>query len=335
MKKVLCFGELLLRFSPELNGEWIRQQSIPVFVGGAELNVATALAKWSLPVSYCTALPHNALSFDIINYIRNNQIEADQIILTGERIGSYYLPQGADLKNAGVIYDRAFSSFWNLKTGMINWDQVFHDVEWFHFSAITPALNDDLAMVCREALEYASKKQITISVDLNYRAKLWQYGKRPVDVMPALVEYCDLVMGNVWAAEKMLGIPVANVVDNKEDCLEQSEKTSVAIMGDYSKCKTVANTFRFEKGDGVKYYASIYDGAEQFVSIERSAASIVDKIGSGDTFMAGLIYGKRNGFSSQEIIDFAAAAAFNKLFIKGDATTATVEDIMKGFKNYA
>ena len=335
MKKVLCFGELLLRFSPELNGEWIRKNSIPVFIGGAELNVATALAKWNIPVSYCTVLPANALSSDILENISNNEVGIDTIHFGGERIGSYYLPQGADLKNAGVIYDRAHSSFWNLKPGQINWDEVLEDVNWFHFSAITPALNHNLADICKEALEAASAKGICISVDLNYRARLWQYGVAPIDIMPGLVEHCDLVMGNLWAAEKMLGIPVGEIRDDKEQYLEQAEKTSIAIMGDFPKCTTVANTFRFEMGEGVKYYATIYDGSEQFVSVERRTESIIDKIGSGDTFMGGLIYGKLSGLNSQETIDFAAAAAFNKLFIKGDATTSSVEDIMKGFKNYA
>ena len=335
MKKLVCFGEMLLRFSPEMNGEWIRKNSIPVFVGGAELNVATALAKWNLPASYCTVLPKNALAEDIVRDISNKQIAIEKIFYSGDRIGSYYLPQGADLKNAGVIYDRAHSSFWNIQPGQLNWEEILKDAEWFHFTAITPALNQNLADVCREALEYAKAKGIKISVDLNYRAKLWQYGKQPVEVMPELVQYATLVMGNIWAAEKMLGIQMNPLTDSRESYLSQAEKTSASIMKKFPACKNVANTFRFEMGEGVRYYATLYDGISLFVSNELKTETIIDRIGSGDTFMAGLIYGVLTKKGAQEIIDFAAAAAFNKLFIKGDATTSTVEEIMKGNIHYA
>lgn len=336
MSKVLCFGELLLRLSPQLGGEWIKQNTMPVFIGGAELNAATALAKWEIPVLYYTALPDHYLSHEIIAFIEQKGIRADRIQFSGNRIGTYYLPQGADLKNAGVIYDRAFSSFWDLKPGQINWDKVFQDVTWFHFSTISPALNESVAAVCLEAVKAASAKGITVSVDLNYRSKLWQYGKQPHEVIPALVEYCDLVMGNLWAEEIMLAMALPNdLVREKANLLSQSQKTSEEITKRFPKCKQVANTFRFDAGEGVKYYATLYTGGNLFVANEQQTTYIVDKVGSGDTFMAGLIYGNYHKLSYQEIIDFAAAAAFNKLFIKGDATTSTVEEIKKGFLNYA
>lgn len=328
MSKVLCFGELLLRLSPQLNGEWIRQNKMPVFIGGAELNTATALAKWKLPVSYCTALPDHFLSKEIIESISAKGIETNKIQLRGNRIGTYYLPQGADLKNAGVLYDRAYSSFWELKPGELDWDEILKGVSWFNFSAISPALNENVAAVCKEGAEAASKKGITVSVDLNYRAKLWQYGKGPSEVMPELVQHCDIIMGNIWAVEKMLGIEVKkNLTDKKEAYLEQALKTSKEIIDRFSKCRQVANTFRFDAEKGVNYYAALYNGEQLFVSAGQQSDDIVDKVGSGDTFMAGLIYGNHHRHSPQEIIDFAAAAAFNKLFIRGDATTASVEEI--------
>ncbi|HYK55470.1 MAG TPA: sugar kinase, partial [Flavisolibacter sp.] len=201
MKRIFCFGELLLRLSPQLEGKWIKEHSMPVFIGGAELNAATALARWDVPVAYGTALPDNYLSKEIIAAVQQKNIDTRKIIFNGNRIGTYYLPQGADLKNAGVIYDRAHSSFWDLQPGQMNWEEVFTDVDWFHFSAISPALNANVAAVCKEAVEAARKKGITISVDLNYRAKLWQWGKQPLEVMPELVQNCDVIMGNLWAAE--------------------------------------------------------------------------------------------------------------------------------------
>lgn len=331
-KKVLCFGELLLRMSPELGGSWISNSNMPVYLGGAELNAATALAKWNVPVKYITALPDNYLAKDICAELIKKNIDTDAIIFSGQRIGSYYLPQGADLKHAGVIYDRACSSFSELETGTIDWDEVLQDVSWFHFSAISAALTGNVAAVCEEALVAASKKRITISVDLNYRAKLWQYGKKPDKVMPALVEHCDIIMGNIWAANTLLNIPVdADIHDkkSKEAYLQHARQTSHFLMKRFPKANTVANTFRFDEKDGLKYYAALDAGSEQFVSNEFSTKTIIDKIGSGDCFMAGLIYGKYNHLASQEIIEFAAAAAFKKLFIKGDATTATIEEIRK------
>src|SRR5689334_3479152 len=224
MSRVLCFGELLLRLSPQLHGEWINQNQMPVFIGGAELNVATALSVWGIPVSYCTALPDHYLSHEIIAFVNRKGIHTDPIRFSGSRIGIYYLPQGADLKNAGVIYDRAHSSFWELEPGQIDWEKVFQDVNWFHFSAISPALNLKVAAVCKEAASYASSKGIKVSIDLNHRARLWQYGKEPVDVMPELVQYCDMVMGNLWAEEIMLGLSFEKQgLDKKQAYLEQSQ----------------------------------------------------------------------------------------------------------------
>lgn len=335
MSKVICLGELLLRLSPQLSLQWINEASMPVYVGGAELNVATALARWDVPVSYCTALPDNYLSREIISSVNKRNIETGAIVLTGDRIGIYYLPQGLDLKNAGVIYDRAHSSFASLKPGQIDWDQVLDNVSWFHFSAINPALNDQVAAVCKEALQYAERKGIFTSVDLNYRAKLWQYGKEPMEVMPDLVQYCDLVMGNIWAAEKMLGITIDLPGKSKEAYLQQAERTSQAIVKRFSKCQQVANTFRFDGDAGLTYYATLLKNNKFYTSKEYITSQVVDKVGSGDCFMAGLIFGNLNQLPDQEVIDFAAAAAYTKLFIKGDATTAGAEEIKKAYTQYA
>src|SRR6185436_16686568 len=141
-----------------------------------------ALAKWKIPVKYCSALPDNYLSKEILEYLADSNMDISAIHISGNRIGLYYLPQGADMKNAGVIYDRAYSSFSELKPGMINWDEALNGVSWFHMSAISPALNENVVAVCKEGAAAASAKGITVSIDLNYRAKLWQYGKKPADV---------------------------------------------------------------------------------------------------------------------------------------------------------
>ncbi|HEV7620148.1 MAG TPA: sugar kinase [Flavisolibacter sp.] len=333
MKKIFCFGELLLRFSPHADQKWIQDESMPVYIGGAELNTATALTKWGLPVSYLTALPENSLARDIIAHLRILNIETDKVVIAGNRIGTYYLPQGTDLKHAGVIYDRAHSSFSELKPGQIDWDFVLNDISWFHFSAITPALNQNLANVCKEALLAASKKRITISVDLNYRAKLWQYGKQPGEIMPDLVQYANVIMGNLWAEARMLNIK-NEAGHSKNEYLKLSADSSAAIMEKFPNCRQVANTFRFDQKNGINYYATLQTKEGFSVSREYNTDSIADKVGSGDCFMAGLIYGNINNLKEKEIIDFSSAAAFSKLFIKGDSTTLTAKQIKDQYLNY-
>jgi len=326
MKKVFCFGELLLRLSPQLGGAWIEQNSLPVFIGGAELNVASALAKWKVPVKYGSALPGNYLTKEIIEEIKEKGIDPSSIHLSGSRIGTYYLPQGADIRNAGVIYDRAHSSFAELKPGMINWEEALMGCTWFHFSAINPALNEDTAAVCKEALEAASAKGLMISVDLNYRDKLWQYGKQPIHVMPGLVKYCRIIMGNLWAVESLIGIASTvkeSVGKTKEELLQAAGKSMLQLHQQYPNATSFAYTFRLEK----EYWAVLQHGSEMAVSKQFVIGEVIDRVGSGDCFMAGLIYGLYNHHSAQQMIDFAAAAAVGKLKEKGDSTNQTIEDI--------
>lgn len=335
MSKTLCFGELLLRFSPSADGEWLQHNITPAFVGGAEANVATALALWGQQVGYCTALPDNFLSKQLANYLSKKNMDTSAIHYSGSRVGVYYLQQGADVKNSAVIFDRAGSSFAQLQKGMIDWDKVLEGITWFHFSAIAAALSQSAADVCEEALQAASSKGIPISVDLNYRNKLWQYGKQPIEVMPGLVKYCNLVMGNLWAANVMLGIPLDESLikkDEQQSYLQQATITSKTIQQQFQKVKTVANTFRFDRNEGIQYYTALFID-ELFVSAEYTADKVLDKVGSGDCFMAGLIYGLSNGHAPQQALNFATAAAYNKLFIKGDTTNQTVNEITATIKN--
>ena len=323
---VMCFGEILLRMSPVLNGEWIHNASMPVYIGGAELNVASALAKWNIPVKYCTAMPDNYLSHDTLKELQLKKIDTSAVYLSGNRIGAYYLPQGADLKNAGVIYDRAHSSFAALQPGMINWDEALKDCSWFHFSAISPALNENAALVCKEALKAAASKGLTISVDLNYRSKLWQYGRQPVEIMPELVQYCHVIMGNIWAVETLLGIESS--IENSEgktteELVEAAGKSMLQIHKQYPNATSFAYTFRLEK----EYWGVLQHGPEMAVSKKFSIGNVIDKVGSGDCFMAGLIYGLYHKNVTQDIINYAASAGVGKLQELGDATKQTVEQV--------
>ena len=337
MGKILCFGEILMRFSPTADGQWLKSANLPVYPGGAELNAASALAKWGLPVYCCSILPDNYISRDILKILNEKHINTDNVVLAGERIGSYWLMQGTDLKNQSVIYDRAHSSFSELKIGMINWDRVLHDVSWFHFSAISPALNESVAAVCLEALQAASRKNINISIDLNHRPKLWKR-RNPHEVMSSLIPYCDVVMGNIWSAHDLLGIsldPQLIRAKDKSSYIQHAHQTAIKILKRFARVKTVANTFRFEEDEeGIVYYGSLYSAHHWADSSVYRSKHVVDKVGTGDCFMAGLIYGLYNNLPEGEVIQLAASAGFGKFFEMGDSTSQELKTIQERIKQY-
>lgn len=331
MGRVLTFGELLLRISPDSDSTWLKENKVLFYPGGAEANVASALGIWGIPVSYLTALPNNFITRQLANHFTKIGIDVSLFKYEGNRLGLYYLSEGKDLKNAEVIYDREGSSFAQIKPKSIDWLKIFEGVSWFHFSAICPALNAIAAEVCLEALKIADELKINISLDLNYRAKLWQYGKDSLEVMPELTKYCTLVMGNIWSIHKMLGIPITVSLEgksNKEAFLEQARLTSLQLIKEFPKCRTVANTFRLQDSSETRYFGTLLHEKEMFHSNEYHTIEKVHSIGTGDCFMAGLIYGFYQAYNMQEIIDFAAAAAFDKFFSSGDATNSSVEKIL-------
>jgi len=319
--KILSFGELLLRVSPAMIDHNDKHPFL-LYIGGAEANTATALAGWDVPVDYLTVLPDNFMSQHVLRYLGSKRINTSSVLMAGNRIGVYYLDRGADLKSS-VIYDRVLSSFSGLKPNVIDWDKALHNVSWLNLTAISPALNQDVAEVCIEALKAASEKNITTSLDLNYRSRLWKYGKDPKEVMPLLLEYCDVVMGNIWSANSLLGTSLdENIHDkgNRSDYLAHAESTSLEIIKRFPRCSSVANTFRFDDTQKLLYYTSLHTGGKQYNSKEFHATKVIDRSGSGDCFMAGLIYGFYNNHCPQEIVNFATAAAFGKLQESGDST---------------
>jgi 2-dehydro-3-deoxygluconokinase len=326
--KVISFGEILLRLSPEFD-----KHNAAVYVGGAEANVAASLANWGTPVTYISRVPENGIATQVLAQLEKLGVETDRMLKGGDRIGIYYLEQGKDLKNAGVVYDRKYSSFSQLEPGTIDWDSLLGDAEWFHWSALTPALNENAAIICKEILQVASRKGLTISTDLNYRSKLWQYGKQPGEVMPELVQYCDVIMGNIWAAHQMLDTNLNKIAlesDSKEIYLVEATEVAQEIRQKYPRCKKVAFTFRFSNAPTHNlYYATWHDVRGLAVSKQYETNEVVDRVGSGDSFMAGLIHAQLEGMDAQQTISFAAAAAWSKLFLKGDFNLTSKANIQK------
>lgn len=324
--KVVAFGELLFRITPDP-----QRLSAQFSLGGAELNVATALATWGTDMLYISRLPENILSRNVEKFLQELRIDTSRMIWGGERIGIYYMQPGADMQSQSVVYDRKYSAFSELEPGVMDWDQYLDGVTWLHWTAITPALNANAASICKELLIAARKRNIIISTDLNHRKLLWQYGKTPDQVMPELVEYCDVIMGNIWAASEMLGIRWDEsrlVRGEKTSCMQLSLLLAEKITSRFQQCKHVAFTFRFTEAlNSMKYFAALYNPSGLFDSITFERQSIVDSVGSGDSFMAGLIYGMLEGMPGKQLINFAAAAAVSKLNIKGDANTTPVSEI--------
>jgi 2-dehydro-3-deoxygluconokinase len=324
--KVFCFGEILLHYAPPVSHNFMEQHQMPFYLGGAELNVATALAKWDIPVKYGTAMPSHFLTDTIIGHLSKKNIDSSAIQFSGNRIGCFYLATGLDMKNAAVVYDRANSSFAEIKKGSIDWKEVLKDVHWFHFSAISASLTQNATDVCLEALIAATELGIPISVDLNYRAKLWQYGKTPIEVMSELVKYCTVLMGNLWAVEDMLGIAssIQSSVGCTVDALTSAAHESMTkLKAQFTLLNTIAYTFRLNE----TYFGVLSNKNNFYKSPTYNIKDVKNIVGTGDCFMAGLIYGMQINNTPEAIINFAAAAAVGKLYELGDATEQSVEQI--------
>lgn len=320
-QKVLVFGELLIRVSSEtefLTGK-CRASTYP---GGSEANVSASLSQSGIQTTYITACPENALADAALNALSRLGTDTAKAIREGSRIGLYFLLSPNGLTNGEVVYDRRYSSFSMLRPGQINWDDLMKGHTWFHWSALTPSLSPELASVIAEALEAAHRNGLKVSVDLNYRSKLWDYGMEPIAIMPDLVKRCHVIMGNIWAADKMLGTGVnesLNRSTSSDNYFAESTKTAEKIFNNFPVCEHIANTFRFmDNSTHNLFYGTYHNRNGNYCSTIMETNEVIDRIGSGDAFMAGLIYGIYKYNDCQQIIETATEAGFQKLFVKGD-----------------
>ncbi len=331
MKNLVTFGEIMLRLSAPDYLRFSQTQSFDSSYGGAEANLAISLANFGMPCSFVTRLPKNDIGKSALLELKQRDINIDHIIWGGERLGVYFLETGAVARPSKVIYDRAYSSMSQIQPGMIDWDKVFKDSDWFHWSGITPAISQSAAEVCLEALKVAKSKKLTISVDLNYRSKLWKYGKSALEVMPELVDFSDIILGHGEAAEKCLGIKINHLkmfLDDGDYNINAFLDVGNQIMNKFPHAKKIATSLRKPLSSSHHILAgAIYDGEKMSVAPAQKITHIVDRIGGGDAFMAGLIYGLRAYKDNQKSIDFAVAASCLKHTIRGDVNLVTVDEV--------
>tara|TARA_B110000977_G_scaffold22186_1_gene26713 strand:+ start:2764 stop:3804 length:1041 start_codon:yes stop_codon:yes gene_type:complete len=334
MKKVVTFGEIMLRLSPAENLRFSQVNNFDIVYGGGESNVAVSLANYGVPVEFVTRLPKNDLGECALMEMRKRGVGTQHIAFGGDRLGIYFLETGAVSRGSKVVYDRAHSAIAEIESGMINWDSVFDGVEWFHWTGITPAISQGAADVCLEAVKAASAKGITISTDLNYRAKLWNYGGDREAIMTELTSYCDVILGNEEDAEKHFGIhPEGLDVHKHGHEVKAASFKSVCeqMMNKFPRAKKVITTLRGSISASHNTWAGVlYDGKKMYETRQYQITHIVDRVGGGDSFMGGLIYGLLNyPENDQNALDFAVAASCLKHTIKGDANLVTVEEVEK------
>lgn len=328
MKKIVALGELLLRLSTKDCLKFSQVKEFNADFGGSELNVLTTIAKFGLPVEYITRLPDNDLGESAIMEMNKYKVGTDFIPKGGERLGLYFLEKGAAMRGSKIVYDRAHSSFATIKKGMIDWETVFKDANWFHWSGITPGVSQDAADVCMEAIEVATAMGLTISTDFNYRANLWKYGKSPSEVMEPMVAKCHVVLAGDYACQQYFNIE-AQGTDETEKLTDLCKK----LLQRFSGIQKIAITNRGDiSASHNTWSALLYDGATMHESQTYNITDIVDRIGAGDSFMGALIYGL-NTYDDKTALEFAVAASCLKHTIYGDANLVSkkeVENLMNG-----
>ncbi len=338
MPKIITFGEIMLRLSTPGYLRFGQAKQYDATFGGGEANVAVSLANYGMDAKFVTRLPENDIAKACLKDLRSYGVDTSSIVYGGDRLGIYFLETGAVARPSKVVYDRANSSIATIKPGDIDWKKVLEGADWFHWTGITPALSQGAADVCLEAIKAANAMGITVSCDLNYRKNLWKYGKKASEVMPALVEGSDVILGNEEDADKVFGIkPEGFDVTSTGGEIDQRRFQSVGeqLMKKFPRAKKVIITLRGSINANHNTWGGVlWDGKNLYQSPRYDITHIVDRVGGGDSFMGGLIYGLLTYTGDdQKALNFAVAASCLKHTIFGDynqVTVAEVENLMKG-----
>ena len=338
MGKIVTFGEIMLRLATPGYLRFSQTNELSATFGGGEANVAVSLANYGMEAEFVTRLPENDIAAACVKDLHKHGVKTDHIVYGGDRMGIYFLETGAVARASKVVYDRAHSAISEIKPGMIDWEQVLAGADWFHWTGITPAISQGAADVCLEAIQTANRLGIPVSCDLNYRKNLWKYGKKASEVMPDLVAGCDIILGNEEDAEKVFGIkPQGFDVTAPAGEVNAAEFESVCtqLMQRFPRARKVIITLRGSINANHNTWGGVlYDGKQLFQSPRYDITHIVDRVGGGDSFMGGLIYGLLTyPQDDQQALNFAVAASCLKHTIYGDyneVTVKEVENLMKG-----
>jgi 2-dehydro-3-deoxygluconokinase len=331
-KKVVSFGEIMMRLTPPGFLRFTQARSFDVQYGGGEANVAVSLANYGVSTEYVSRIPSNEIGEACLQFLRQYGVGVNYMARGGERLGIYFLEMGAAQRASVVLYDRSNSSISTIARGMVDWNAAFSEADWFHWTGITPAISAGAADVCLEAAQAAHEKGLTVSCDLNYRAKLWKWGKKASEVMPELVRFCDIAVGNEEDAEKVFGIkaPESDVNSGKVDSA-QYRYVCEEMARRFPSLSTVAITLRGSiSASHNTWSAVLWHKGEFFTAPMFDIEPIVDRVGGGDAFVGGLIYGLRTyGADRQKALNFAVAASCLKHSIYGDFNQVSVSDVEK------
>ena len=328
MTKVVTFGEVMLRLAPEGYYRFVQAETMGATYGGGEANVAVSLANFGFDAAFVTKLPKHEIGQAAVNSLRRYGVDTRHITRGGNRVGIYFLEKGASQRPSKVIYDRAGSAIAEATSKDFNWDEIFEGADWFHFTGITPALGDNMAAVCMDAVKAEKAKGIKVSCDLNYRNKLWSKEKAG-QVMGELCQYVDVCIANEEDASDVFGIKAQGTDVTTGHVNHEGYKDVAKQLVDRFGFEKVAITLRGSiSANDNKWAAMLFDGKD-YVFSKSYLMHIVDRVGGGDSFGAGLIYSLLNGFSSQETIEFAVAASCLKHSVEGDYNQVSVDEVRK------
>lgn len=333
MAKIVTFGEIMVRLGAPNYLKLIQSNTFDVSYAGAEANVAVSLAHFGMQADYITCLPNNPIAERCIMDLRGHRVGVDRIQRSGKRMGILYLETGSNARPSKVFYDREDSSIATVEQGSIDWKEILKDADWFHWTGITPALSENAAAECLNAINTANELGVTVSCDINYRGNLWRYGKTAAEVMPEMVAGSDIILGNEEDCEKVFGIkPHGFDAANTGGKVDQGCFISVCqqMMQKFPRCKKMAVTLRGAINANHNTWGGVlYDGTQLIESRRYDITDIVDRVGGGDSFMGGLIFGLLHYNNDKQALEFATAASCLKHTLKGDYNWVSVQEVEK------
>lgn len=321
MAKLVTFGEIMMRLSPPGKKRFRQTESFDVIYGGSEANVSAALAAWGLKAAHVTAFPDNEIGCSASGCFTAFEVDMRACIYEGERLGLYFVENGAMARSAHIVYDRGHSSFASINENSFDWESILADASWFHWTGITPALSEGAAKSLEYALAVAEQKGITVSADINYRSNLWQWGRRPQDVMPDLIAKSNVVVASENDAKNSCGIRAADGEDSFESVSRQLAERFPSI-------RVILTTEREQiSASQNRLYARMFYEGHFYQTPVYELANIVERIGSGDAFMAGFIFGGLQGYPWEDCLQYGVASAVVKHSIEGDINCCRIDDV--------